>query len=427
VAAAFIRATAPASGYPVASLSSPSFDVAAGQSIILGCYCSDTITGITDTAGNSYGAAVTSGNSLQFFVVYSSLAKTGNVITITCAAGNIISLAVGVYSGLLDGGFDVDGSGQQAGSPATEVTSAAFTPSEVGEVAVAFGYCPDGFTAPGNGWSAEAEYVLRSGNNNSTPAINVGGAMEDRLNAPTSSQTAAIGNSTSVGIMRVLVATFRAAPTPDTQWKPMLPDRQVRSRWNPDRNAVFRSGWAPENEPSFGLAVRVFEYQSDVGVEKTGSTLRFRGSVNTSGAGVTDSLRQGDGPYVFSFEKWLRLEVLRGTYSSLRNLRFRFSGQLGSEGRTDPARYRVAYRLATTRSAPVRPDPGAFPPPGFLDADGFQDDITALTIYAGEWNASSAIGAGLVQPFLVLVLGVGYGAEGGIVTGPSGIWTWEEP
>ena len=171
--------------------------------------------------------------------------------------------------------------------------------------------------------------------------------------------------------------------------------------------------------------VHVVEYDTSVGVDKNGSTVRFRASNSSSGTGTGDPVAQVTSGYSYSYEKWLRLSVVSGSYLAVSNIRFFCAGDFG-----DRIRYRLAYRLVTgsppTYATPVVPASGAFPPAGFQPADSYQSPETSLQIFPGVWNSVSGTGTGTDQPYLVLVLAVGAGATGGVLTPATPVWIWEE-
>ena len=173
-----------------------------------------TISSVTDTAGNTYSSAVsrlTMASSVGYIQVYytnTTATNAANVVTATFSASTTYRTIIAAeYSGATATPLDVTATGVSVGS-ATSVTSGSFTPTETGEVAVAFAsHNADG----AHDMSAGTNYILRDSTFWVAPDPDAEEAgLEDRLDAPASAQTASMSDTTA-SWWGIIVATFKAA------------------------------------------------------------------------------------------------------------------------------------------------------------------------------------------------------------------------
>ncbi len=162
-----------------------------------------TVTGITDTAGNTYSQCtgalasdVNAGRSDLWFAK-NIAGNASNVVTVTFSASiDFRRIAVFQYSGAdtvspFEVAVNTSGTG-------TSLTSPSFSPAASGNVNVAGG----DQSASGNTWTAGANYTLGP-----LPGSSY---TEDRIAAPAGAQTASITNSAAITILMSL-ASFKAA------------------------------------------------------------------------------------------------------------------------------------------------------------------------------------------------------------------------
>jgi hypothetical protein len=123
----------------------------------------------------------------------------------------------------------------------------------------------------------------------------------------------------------------------------------------------------------------------------------------------------------YSYEKWFRLHVVSGTYSTVSNIRWYWDGSFGAQS----AFFRLAYRTASSYMRPVKTGPKPFPPTGFIDAAPIADGGDSITLVPGTWNVGSATGPG-TQTYLVLAVAVLPGAPAGVSSPGRLVWLWDE-
>ena len=159
-----------------------------------------TVTGITDTRGNTYSLAIgpTTGTGLRQSIYYArNIAAGSNTVTVTFSkAAAFVDIRALEYSGL-DPANPLDQAAGAVGS-GTTASSGAVTTSAANELIFGAGMTLAVFTGPGSGFTSR---IITS------PDADI---AEDRTVTTTGSYSATAPNTTSSWVMQV--ATFQKAP-----------------------------------------------------------------------------------------------------------------------------------------------------------------------------------------------------------------------
>jgi hypothetical protein len=425
---AFVN-SALANATSVASVTTPAFVATAGNLIVVGAVWNndEPRPTVTDTAGNTYincdppaFAAQPTGAGPTAAIYYANniLGNASNQVTVDWGEiGAYRRCNASQYSGAHRSSpfAGIGGFGSDAVT-GTVITTSSFTVLNPHCLAVEFGG-----TSAGRTWTAGSGYTIRG-------AANTGNVLADRINPPLGAQTASLTidvTNTNREIVAVIFSPEVLSPALYGNEVPRKVGYAYRERFLYGRGFVATPPWL--DEAISQVNAHPHEYPTSTGVDISAARVRFRTGTDATGSGTSDAITVPVSGYSFSREKWLRLHVMSGPYSSLSNLRFYKTGTMGGSA----ANYRLSYRLVTgtppTYASPVRPaDDVAFPAAGFTNAEGFTSPGAALTINAGEWNSASATGPGANQPYLVLDLGVKSGAAGGILSSESYVWLFDE-
>lgn len=213
--------------------------VTAGNCLILQVVGNQTVSSVSDTAGNTWGSgtsdAATGGWPVaRYYVVPNCLGNANDTVTVTMSSANFCNACVMQYSGVATTSpVDVTVSNSSGATNVTTQTSPSFTPTTSTGVAVAFGANANN----GVNYTAGTNYTLRT---SQAGVIQVAG--EDRLNAPASSQTASITVSVADSV-DIFVIVLKAPAALTTNYV-RTPDQVVRQ-------PIYRSNWFPEKTQTF--------------------------------------------------------------------------------------------------------------------------------------------------------------------------------
>lgn len=169
---------------------------------------SQTITGVADTAGNTYTPCSQmqdgAGSRLQWFYCSNCLGNAANIITANFDfTTDFVSIDRAQYSGiLLTGAFDVEDVSGSATSGTPGAVSGSFSTNQTAELILAAAQVQ----ATGGTWSAGSGYTLIT-----QDAQGVAG-IEEMIVTTIQTGITATMNSTSSSSWCIAVATFRAAP-----------------------------------------------------------------------------------------------------------------------------------------------------------------------------------------------------------------------
>lgn len=174
----------------------------------------NTTATVTDTAGNTYtdggsGRLTQSSDSgfLQLFYAYNVTGHASNVVTATFSSSQDYKAVVAAeYSGVKTSASPVDTGNTGTAGATNSVTSGAFTPSAANEIAVACaGLNVGGFDGS---MVAGSSYTVRKA---VTVSTHDKLAIEDRIGAPVSSQTASMSKATGSLYWGIIVRAFAEA------------------------------------------------------------------------------------------------------------------------------------------------------------------------------------------------------------------------
>lgn len=206
-------------GSTVASISTNASSLTAGNLLVVGVRSSSTTAPtMSDTATNTFGSPVNSvsdvgGDTVWEYRVANCLGNASNVVKASFSPSvNYVAIISHQYSGAdTTSPYDVSATGNTSGG--TSITSGSFTPTNTGDVGVAFG----SVGALGVTWTAGANYTKQRTEDFFQ--------SEDRLSTGTSSQTAAISCNTSAD-MQIVVATYK--PATAAGWGGLLSNKRNR-------------------------------------------------------------------------------------------------------------------------------------------------------------------------------------------------------
>ena len=190
------------------NVSTANYSVTKGNLLVVGCgsNSSSSSTPPTDTAGNTFAfanGAYESAVGNGIFVYYSLTTAGGATDVITCHVNttNFVGIFVSQYSGIASTPLDASGNRTDFNSGNPTLTSSAFVPTQIGDLAVACFF-------DGNG---SATFTAGSGYTLLAATANGVGICDYKQNIGTSSQSAAATYSPDYISKAMGVATFKAA------------------------------------------------------------------------------------------------------------------------------------------------------------------------------------------------------------------------
>lgn len=216
MAIAFVNSKSAGPAGSSGTIASGTFNLTAGNLVVLAVRWfngANTITNVTDTAGNTYSTAVAqfTNNDVNMQVLYceNALGNASNEITVTFSASSAVrAICVGQYSGVkTSGSKDQDGHGSSSGGTGT-ATSSSMTTDTADEVIVAFSEVNQGGSNSTPTWDAGYSASREDVTNSDGCDL----AFADKIVSTTQTGiTPSVSWTVCTSVTEIAVATFRAA------------------------------------------------------------------------------------------------------------------------------------------------------------------------------------------------------------------------